>query len=129
MRGGERGEGRGPRDPKDPKDSDQVTVDIGAGNLEQIEYLLFQSTQGVHFIFENTDIAKILSRPQDDKKFFTEANMNKVQRLLSDLLDCPGVQEKRSFLESLVSDDFELLVRAYFQLVENTILAHSTLRH
>jgi len=126
MRSGEHGEGRGPKT-RNPMDGFGCEVD--EANLEQIEYLLFQSTQGVHFIFENSEIAKILSQPHDEKKFFTEANMNKVQRLLADLLERPGVYEKRSYLESLGAENFELLVRAYFHLVENTILAHSTLRH
>lgn len=96
---------------------------------EQIEYLLFQSTRGVHFMFDNADIAKVLSQPADEALFFTDENMDKVQGLLSRFLSCPSMQEKRSFLESLPVDEFELLIRSYFHLVENTILAHSTIRH
>lgn len=98
-------------------------------NLEQIEYLLFQSTQGVHFMFEKQDIVKVLSQPKTDESFFTEANMKKVQGLLSGFLDCETLQSKQSYLDRLAKEDFELLVRAYFQLVENTILAHSDIRH
>src|SRR5688572_22048835 len=58
MRSGEHGEGRGPKT-RNPMDGFGCEVD--EANLEQIEYLLFQSTQGVHFIFENSEIAKILS--------------------------------------------------------------------
>lgn len=97
--------------------------------LEQIEYLLFQSTQGVHFMFENSDIAKVMSQPNDEKMFFTDQNMEKVQDLLSRFLESPTLQEKRSFLERLPVEEFELLIRAYFQLVEKTILAHSNIRH
>ena len=127
MRGGERGEGRGPKD-RGPKDHGKASGD--SSNLEQIEYLLFQSTQGIHFMFDHKDIAKVLSKPTiEDKKFYTEENVKKVQDLLSTFLDCPTLVEKRVFLERLASMDFELLVKAYFQLVDNTILAHSNLRH
>jgi hypothetical protein len=98
-------------------------------NLEQVEYLIFQSTQGVHFMFDNSDIAKVLSQPTESKNFFTETNMKKVQGLLTKFLDCSSIQAKRSYLDHLPKEDFELLVRAYFQLVDNTILAHSTIRH
>lgn len=99
------------------------------GSTEQIEYLLYQSTQGIHFMFHNSEIAKVLREPTDEEKFFTTANMEKVQGLLTGFLDRPTFKEKRSFLESLPREDYELLIRAYFHLVENTILAHSTIRH
>lgn len=98
-------------------------------NLEQIEYLLFQSTQGIHFVFENSEIARVLARPNQETDFFKEENMDKVQGLLSGFLDRASLVEKKSFLESLPDADYELLLRAYFQLVDNTILAHSDLRH
>lgn len=97
--------------------------------MEQIEYLLFQSTQGIHFVFENSEIARVLARPNQETDFFKEENMDKVQGLLSGFLDRASLVEKKSFLESLPDADYELLLRAYFQLVDNTILAHSDLRH
>jgi len=125
----ERGEGRGRKD-RGTKEPSKLEHGIDSlKNLEQIEALLFQSTMGLHFMFENADIAKILSKPTDDAKFFTEENMKKVQSLLSGMLDCPSMPEKRSYLERLANDDFEVLVRAYFQLVDKTILAHSKVRH
>jgi hypothetical protein len=105
---------------------------LDQSDLEQIEYLLYQSTQGLHFMFENSDIRKILKKPDDpsDKKRSLHiGNMKKVQGLLSGLLDRPSMDEKKTYMERLPQGDFELLVRAYFQLVENTILAHSDLRH
>jgi hypothetical protein len=133
---GERGEGRGPKDrgarssEKDPTDVvENLDTLFDRFNVKQIENLLFQSTQGLHFIFENSDIAKVLGKPSNDKNFFNEENVQKVQGLLSGILDCPGLHEKRSFLERLPSEDFELLVRSYFQLVENAILASSDVRH
>ncbi len=114
----------GARSAKGAKDTKGDT-----GSTSQIEYLLYQSTQGIHFMFDNSDIAKIMSIPTDKQEFCTTENMEKVQSLLSGFLNCPSMQEKRSYLERLPEQDFELLVRAYFQLVENTILAHSTIRH
>jgi hypothetical protein len=55
--------------------------------------------------------------------------MDKVQGLLTGLLGKQTISEKRSYLESLPRNDYELLVKAYFQLVDKTILANSQLRH
>jgi hypothetical protein len=101
----------------------------GAEHTSQIEYLLHQSTQGLHFMFSNRDIAKIMKNPVPSDEFYSTENMEKVQNLLTDFLDFPSLDAKKVYLERLPETDFELLVRAYFQLVENTILAHSTVRH
>lgn len=132
MQEGERGQGRGPKVPKTAKSEGTKTVkafEEHFENLEQIEYLLFQSTQGIHFMFANQDIAKVLSQPLADQDFLTDDNMKKVQTLLSDFLDCKTLQAKQCYLDRLALPDFELLVRAYFHLVENTILAQTNTHH
>ena len=98
------------------------------GLLEEIEHLLFQSTQGHHFMFDNADIARVMSTPSKED-VFSDSNMNRVQRLFSGLLDSRTYPEKRSYLERLNEDEFNLLVRAYFQLVDKTMLANYEQRH
>jgi hypothetical protein len=81
-------------------------------------------------MFDNDEIARVLTqRPAEDDDFFSFSNMEKVQSLLSSFLERPTMQEKRSFLEALPAEEYELLIRAYFQLVENTILANTDIRH
>ena len=96
--------------------------------MDQIEYLLFQSTQGLHFIFDHSDVAHVLKRGDDGKPLDIKL-MDKVQGLLTGLLGKPTMTEKRSYIDSLARADYELLVKAYFQLVDKTILANSQLRH
>jgi hypothetical protein len=97
--------------------------------LEQIEYLLYQSTQGIHFMFENSEIVKVLSRPAEDQDSLSFSNMEKVQDILTHFIEKPSMEAKRRYLESLDPKTYELLIRAYFQLVENTILANTNIRH
>ena len=112
---GARGEGR------DSKDAP-------SGQLDQIEYLLFQSTQGLHFIFDHSDVATVLRRDDNGGPLDIKL-MDKVQGLLSGLLGKQSMTEKRSYIDGLPRGDYELLVKAYFQLVDKTILASSQLRH
>ncbi len=97
--------------------------------LDQIEYLLHQSTQGIHFMFEKTDIVRVLSQPTDDEEFFTFTTMGRVQEILTRFIEKPTLIEKKHYLELLPREEHELLIRAYFNLVENTILANSELKH
>jgi hypothetical protein len=100
----------------------------GDDQTEQIEYLLHQSTQGLHFIFDHHDVASVLRKDEDGAPLDIKL-MDKVQGLLTGLLGKQTLSEKRSYLESLGRADYELLVKAYFQLVDKTILANSQLRH
>ena len=108
--------------PSGPKEPTERQVD-------QIEYLLYQSTQGIHFMFDHSDVARVLKRKLEPDEPLSIKHMEKIQSLLSSLLERKSMGEKKSFLESLSRKDYELLVRAYFQLVDKTILAHSTLKH
>lgn len=98
-------------------------------NLEQIEYLLYQSTQGIHFMFDHAEAAKVLREAQDDSEFYSFSNSEKVQEMLSKFIERPTLGDKRLYLETLNEDEYKLLVRAYFHLVENTILANTSIRH
>lgn len=113
---GARGEGRG---------AGGLSED---GHVDQIEYLLQQSTQGLHFIFDHHDVANVLRKDEEFAPLDIKL-MDKVQGLLTGLLGKQSITEKRSFLERLPRNDYELLVKAYFQLVDKTILANSRLRH
>lgn len=97
--------------------------------VEQIEYLLFQSTQGVHFIFGNAEIKRVMGKGENGAQPLAKEQMDEVQKLISAFLDRPTFREKQSFLERLSKDRYELLLRAYFQLVDKTILAQGPLRH
>lgn len=95
----------------------------------QIEYLIHQSTQGVHFLFDKSDVTRVMSVPTDEKEFFTLKNMERVQNILTSFLEKPTLLTKETFLESLTNEERDLMIRAYFHLVENTILANFELKH
>lgn len=98
-------------------------------SLESIEYLLAQSAQGVHLLFDNPSIAKVLSQPTEQIDFFNFDNITKIQDLFSKLIDKKSLVEKQIFLEKLDRESFEILLRTYFHIVENTILASSDFKH
>ncbi|MBN8541799.1 MAG: hypothetical protein J0L82_15520 [Deltaproteobacteria bacterium] len=95
----------------------------------QIEYLIHQSTQGVHFLFDKKDVSRVMMVPTDEKDFFTMKNMERVQSLLSRFLGKPTLNDKERFLRSLSATERDLMIRAYFHLVENAIRSNSDLSH
>ena len=104
-------------------------VNIEPKQLEQLEYLLAQSAQGVHLLFDHSDVAEIMSTPTEELDYFTFENINKVQSLFSAFMEKTTLLEKRIYIEGLDEDSYNLLVRAYFQILENAILTNSKLKH
>ena len=98
-------------------------------NLEEIESLLSQSLKGIHYLFKNEDIKRILNKPTEDIDFFSFSNMDKIQDLFTDFIECETLQAKEDYLRNLDSDSYEILLRTYFHIVENTILASSPHKH
>jgi hypothetical protein len=104
-------------------------IQIQEKNLERMEALLKQSAQGIHLLFDNVSIAKVFSQKQDDKDFFDFNKMKRVQDVMTELIGKKSYFDKIDFLSSLDKESFELLIRIYFHIVENTVRAGSELPH
>jgi hypothetical protein len=100
-----------------------------ARDTAQIEYLIHQSTLGVHFLFDRKEVARVMMTPTEEKDFFTLKNMERVQSLLSRFLEKPTIMDKERFLKALNVRERDLLIRAYFHLVENAIQSNFELKH
>jgi hypothetical protein len=104
-------------------------IQISADKLSEIEYLLSQSIQGLHLLFDNKIIGKILKTPTEDIDFFSMDNVKRVQGILGDFISQKSIVEKQKFLKNLDEESYELLVRTYFNIVDNAILESSKFRH
>jgi hypothetical protein len=104
-------------------------MSIHEKHLDEIEFLLAQSMNGVHLLFDNMEIAKILHKPTEDKELFSFANMERIQDLFTRLIEQNSVPEKLDFIHGLPPEDFELLLRTYFHILDNTLLANTALKH
>lgn len=98
-------------------------------NLDEIERLLTQSMNGIHVLFDNATVAAILQKPTEELDFFNFSKLDKIQTLFTKFVERPTLQDKRFFLESLDPDSYEILVRTYFHIVDNSIMAANRPRH
>lgn len=104
-------------------------IQIGSDKLQEIEYLLSQSIQGLHHLFDNEIIGKILKTPTEDMDFFNIENIKQVQGILGDFIAQKSIIDKQRFLKDLDKKSYELLVRTYFNIVDNAVLEASKFRH
>ena len=98
-------------------------------SLERMEALLKQSAMGIHILFDNTCIARVLRDVKDDKDFFDFNKMKRVQDVMTELIAKKNYYEKKSYLRELDQDSYDMLIRTYFHIVENTVRAASDLQH
>ena len=74
-------------------------------------------------------IAEAMKSGTDDKDFFDFSKMKKVQDAMTELIAKKTYLDKVSFLKSLDPESYQMLVRAYFHIVENTVRANYDYKH
>lgn len=94
-----------------------------------MEALLKQAALGIHVLFDNHAIVKSMSKAADDKDFFDFQKMKRIQEVMTELVGKASYQEKVSYLQALDEESFDMLVRTYFHIVENTVRAASEHSH
>jgi hypothetical protein len=94
-------------------------ITINDDQLEQLEFLLDQSMQGMHHLFDRHIIYTDL-RAQGEREF-TPNEVKRVHDLLNKLVSQPTISMKRAFVGRLQHNDRRILLRSYFNIVENTI--------
>jgi len=104
-------------------------LSISNSHLDQIEHLLAQSMNGIHLLFDNETIRRVFKKPSDETDLFQFKNLARVQELFTRFVENESFHDKQEFLQSLDQESFEILLRAYFQIVDNSIFASDSTRH
>ncbi len=104
-------------------------INIEEKKLAAIESLLSLSLRGIHHLFDHREIARILSTPTENIDFFSFDRMSRIQKLFLELIEQKTFEQKQEFLKRLDKDSYEIVVRAYFHIVENTALAAKGFKH
>ena len=98
-------------------------------NIEALEVFLNQSLVGVHHLFDHKAIAEILKNPTQEVEFFSFENLGKIQNLMDELLKRETLSAKKEFLGTLDPKSYEILLRTYFHILENTVATARNLKH
>jgi len=117
---------------KQDKDADAQKSEsnsIQERSLERMEALLKQSAMGIHILFQNTEIAKAMKTDSDKPESFDFNKMKKVQDVMTELIARQTYYEKVAYLKELDPESYQLLIRTYFHIVENTVRAGQDRTH
>jgi len=104
-------------------------TDLTHDCLERMDQLIYQSAKGIHILFEKSDIVKAIQDNDPSLEENTIEKLKLVQELLYKFIRMKGLEEKKDFLESLNPHEHALIIRAYFKIVDNSILNKMSDKH
>lgn len=113
---------------KKSKKSKKVDDAIQAQSLERMEALLAQAAKGIHVLFDNKTIAQTLQKDSNVEPESLE-QVKVVQETMTQLIARKTYFEKMAFLQGLDGQTHHLIMKAYLQIVENTVRVQQDLAH
>ena len=98
-------------------------IEVSKEQQNQVEYLLHQSAQGNHLLFEPETLRRVFHKDsgRPDESLLNPEEAYAVEHHIERLVRQPGIVEMRAYLDALDSRTFEWVVRTYFSIVENSI--------
>lgn len=107
----------------------KVEVYLEPTQLTHLQNILNQSELGIHVLFENDLIHKVFQKPYDEDAFFNPENLKKVQDELIHLIQLKSLTQKKDYIQTLDEEAKQRIVRAYFYIIENNMLARKKQTH
>lgn len=98
-------------------------VRIDNSQIDEIQYIIRQSMNGLHILFDNDTIKKYLRDKDSEDDIFDEVNSKRTEALLEKFMSTPSITAKKLFFKELSEEDKSLLLRTYFNIVENNVLS------
>ena len=100
---------------------------VNQEQLDQVKYLLRQSAQGNHLLFDEAVLRRVA--PRLGKKEPRDERVERAEHLLEQMILRPSISSKRAFLEGLDSETYDEVARVYFNIVQNTAKENQGFSH
>jgi hypothetical protein len=105
---------------------------VSEKQLHQVEYLIDQSIQGNHILFDPEMVRRVFQKKgagPGDSSILNEEEAYSVEHHIERLILQPTLIQKRAYLEKLDAKTYEWVVRTYFNIVENNIYEKLEVKH
>ena len=91
--------------------------------MQEIQYIIQQSMNGNHVLFDNDTIKRFCNIAKTDDDIFDEQKAQTTEKLVELFMSTPTINGRKLFFQSLPDEEKSLLIRTYFHIVENNVLA------
>lgn len=92
-------------------------IQITEEQTAQVKYLLEQSMQGNHILFDSKTLRRVLGTPPS-----SDASTSCVAHHIEKVMGLRQLAQKHAYLERLDARTYDQVVRSYFNIVENRLL-------
>ena len=100
---------------------------VNQDQLDQVKYLLKQSAQGNHLLFDERTIRRIADRLGTNET--RDERLEKAESLLEQMILKPTISRKKAFLAELDPHTYDDVARVYFNIVQNTVKENQGFSH
>jgi hypothetical protein len=101
-------------------------ITINQTQLDSVEYLIQQSAQGNHILFEVDQVRKVFSINPPP---MTEEQVREVETHIEKLITIGSFSQQKSYIQSLPEEVLVRVIKTYFNIVENSVFEKSPVRH
>ena len=99
---------------------------VDKAQLNQVEYLIHQSIQGNHVLFDRESLRQVF---KTDTRMIEDEEAYSVEHHIEKLISQPSLAQKRAYLDGLDTETYGKVVRTYFNIVENNLYENSEAKH
>ena len=101
-------------------------ITINQNQLDTVEYLIQQSAQGNHVLFDLDLVRKVFSIKTDP---MSEAQAREVESHIETLITLDTFEKQKAYVEALHEEVLYRVIKTYFNIVENNMFEKSPVRH
>lgn len=103
---------------------------VSKNQLNQVEYLIGQSIQGNHVLFDLQVLRDVFWKDYlSCVETISEEEAYEVEHHIERIISLPSLHQKRAYLEALDRRTLERVVKTYFNIVENNIYENIEVKH
>ena len=101
-------------------------ITVSKEQLDAVEYLLDQSAQGNHILFDVTTVRDVFSQ---NTRPMSESEAYEVEHHIEKLISLSDVGQQKAFLEQLEKETLYRVIKTYFNIVENNLFEQKKVTH
>jgi hypothetical protein len=101
-------------------------ITINQNQLNTVEYLIQQSAQGNHVLFDLDLVRKVFSVKTPP---MSESEAKEVESRIETLITIESLEKQRAYVQALPEEILYRVIKTYFNIVENNLFEKNLVRH
>ena len=98
-------------------------ITVSQEQLDTVEYLLSQSAQGNHVLFDIALVRHVFTHPS---KPMNEAEAYEVEHHIEKLISVGSIHKQKAYIDLLPQEILCRVIKTYFNIVENNLFEKNT---